>query len=225
MPIRTLLICSLLALLLTSCRHSDPASSSQGLVPLLTISSTCRPHWFLDDTLETILFPSTFDCVPGEMCITVSPGAWDYTCTSFPDTFWGLVFYDYTPTPTPPETLYCHSDTCWVRNDTVVYAMTHYFDSLSNAVCSSCARSYTATPLCYRLAAAEDTVTLFNACFDTTFAGVSIFCLPRLPLPPDTLPQGVYFASVDTFFCPATLINSHDDTLTRQLIINWTPSQ
>lgn len=185
------------------------------LDPDITIISKSLITWYRDSLLESMLYPSNISCKPDFPCGIVTTSSWDYTCTVFPDTFWGVIENDYAPT----DTVYCHSDTCWVLNDTTFYPMGSYLNRQANALCSESAKAYTGYGLCYEISPAEDTVRIWNTCFDTSFTGNS-FCLPKLPLDSES---GVWFASVDTFFCPASLINSYDDYLTRQDIINYTP--
>ena len=116
------MLCLLLPLAVLTPSCNDPVSADDtttGVTPDITIPAHARLYWFLDSALDTILYPATVDCVPGEMCAVISTGAWDYTCTLFPDTFWGLVQYDLTPTGTPDDTLYCHSDSVNAPTGTV----------------------------------------------------------------------------------------------------------
>jgi len=203
-------------LFLLSCDEAPTGSDQDdtGIRPVITINPTARTYWFTDSLFESFLYPSIIDCVPGQPCLIVSTGAWDYTCTVFPDTFWGIIRYDIFPA----ETLYCHSDTCWVRNDSVVYNMAPYFQSKANAICSESAKAYTRIGVCYQYSTGEDTVRIHNACFDTTFVGVSSFCLPKLPL--DST-NGVWIETIDTVFCPASVINGYDDFFTVYEIKAW----
>ena len=201
---------------LISCNES-PTNTEQdkpGIVPDITIQSNARKFWFRDSLLEDMIYPSTVHCTPGQPCaIIFGPKGFDYTCTTFPDTFWGIIEYDLFPS----ETLFCHSDSAWVLHDTTIYSMKRYLGEQSNALCSESAKAYTQIGMCYQFSTGETSVRLRNSCFDTTFTGT--FCLPKMPLDSQ---NGVWFETIDTFFCPAYVINGYDDYMTRQDIKSWT---
>lgn len=202
-----------------SCNDSPTATSQQhpGIIPDIIIQSNSRLDWYRDSLFEHSIYPSTVHCTPGLPCAIISgPRGYDYTCTVFPDTFWGIIKYDFSPS----ETLFCHSDSAWVRHDTVIYSLENYLDRQANAICSESAIAYTQFGLCYQLSPGETSVRIRNACFDTTVSGVASFCLPKLPL--DSL-NGVWISSVDTFFCSSAFINTHDDFVTRSQIKSWVP--
>lgn len=61
------------------------------------------------------------------MVVEIHVGTPDYAETEFPDTFWGI----YYSTVFPDETLSCVKCVCEKVNDTIVYDMFWYFDSLN----------------------------------------------------------------------------------------------
>ena len=193
---------------------NNTPDSGPSIIPQISIVSNSRIYWYSDSLLEELIYPSINNCTPGTPCAIVSTGPWDYTCTLLPDTIWGIIDHDFFSS----ETLFCHSDSCWAINDTVVYSISNYKSWQANALCSKSAKAYTRYGLCYETSPAEDTVRIWNTHFDTTFKA-DIFCLSKLPLDSS---DGVWFLSIDTFFCPAALINTYDDHLTRQDIINYT---
>jgi hypothetical protein len=185
--------------------HTDPP-----VIPYISIADPSFIYWCRDSAFEDLIYPTVLHHVPGEMDIYI--GAFDYTCTVLPDTCFGVAVYQFSE----PETLSCFCDTCWIRGDTAAHDMREYRARLANALCSEKAIAYTANGLCYHRSAGEETVRLFNSCFDTAFSGGEI-CLPKVPLDSQL---GVWFVSIDTFFCSADFINTHDDYFTRQDVKN-----
>lgn len=183
-----------------------------GIIPDITIQSGTRVYWFRDSLLEHTIYPSVVHCTPGMPCGFFSMGPWDYTCTVFPDTLWGIVDHDLFPS----ETLFCHSDSAWVLHDTTVYDLANYFTRQSNAICSESAQSYTQNGLCYKFSTGETKVRIRNSCFDTTFT--STFNLPKMPLDSQ---NGIWFETIDTFFCSTSFIDNYAGCVTRQDIKGW----
>jgi len=191
--------CLSLSLFLFCSKSSTNSSQGTYIVPDITIHSPSRFYWFRDSLLENTIYPSTVHCIPGQPCAFFSMGPWDYTCTSFPDTCWGIIDNDMLKS----ETLFCHSDSAWVLHDTTVYNMVKYFSRQSNAICSESAIAYTQNDICYNFSAGETKVRIRNSCIDTTFS--NSFNLPKIPLDSQ---NGVWFETIDTFFCPAKIIDS-----------------
>ncbi|NLE00503.1 MAG: hypothetical protein GX640_11575 [Fibrobacter sp.] len=186
----------------------DSSNNGTTMRPLITIDNNARPVWYRDSSFGQIIYPSVSHCINGQICGFATSGAWDYTCTPFPDTFWGIIEYDFSST----DTVICYSDTARSLHDTTIISLKSYFARQNNAICSDPAVSYTQSPVSYTFSN-ETSVRVRNSCFDTLFH--SSFSLPRLPL--DTL-YGVWF---DTLFCPASLIDSLSGNLSRQDIINF----
>jgi hypothetical protein len=80
------------------------------------------------------------------------------------------------------------------------------------AICHENAHAYTKKEINYTCSEKEDTVSVFNNIFDTTFYNVKSFHLTKLPM--DSL-MGFYFVSFDgdTSFCSEDLIDSLERVL------------
>lgn len=203
----------LLTFFLLFCNNSPTVNDSVSVVPVITIQSFARPYWFRDSCFVDFIYPSVFNCDSGDFCAFISTGALDYTCTVFPsDTFWGIIEYDMAS----PDTVICFSDTAKVLNDTFFYFLKDYFARQSDAICSCSAKAYTRNGFSYNFASSESKVRVYNSCFDTTF--FLSFCLPKVPLDSQ---KGIWFETADTLFCPASLINGFSDTLTMQVIKDY----
>lgn len=183
----------------------------------ISITSDRILTWYYDSSLTQWLKPSTYAVLcPNGFCFTISTGGSpDYTCTAFPDTFYGLIEYRSGIPGTINDTLVCHDDLCYNRKDGQYYDMTQYFNWVENALCNSSAAAYSRIGLCLS-SSPHDTLHLWNSCLDTTLytGNTGSFCLPKLPFPLDTAQQGVFIASTsfsDTVFLPAAYINAHDD--------------
>ncbi len=97
-----------------------------------------------------------------------------------------------------------------------MYFMHEYSINLFNAICSENALGYTSFGINYILSKNEDSVRIYNTLFDTVF--YEDFSLAKLPI--DSM-LGFNFISTDTFFCPAESLNSYNDILSREIILNW----
>jgi hypothetical protein len=198
---------------LLSCNDppSAPVRTTPLIIPQLTLLDPSFIYWCRDSLFEDLIYPAVAHYSPDNPVLLI--GALDYTCTILPDTCYGIAVFQIAD----PDTLTCFGDTCWIRGDTAAYDMRSYREKLANALCSESAVAYTQIGLSYRLPPGEDSVRLFNSCFDTVFRGVQEALLPKIPL--DSL-NGVWFASKDTFFCSAEFINTHDDYFTRKDVNN-----
>ena len=208
--------------LLISCSETPQPTTPADETPSgpdfsLTIPSHRILSWFSDSSFTRWIHPSTYQVTcPTGPCMTITTGgAYDYTCTDLPDTFYGLIEYLDGPEGHTNDTLFCRGTSCYDRKDGKYYDMTDYFRWLRNAVCDSAAASYSKIGLCMT-SVPGDTVRLWNSCLDTTFFNVSSgsFCIGKLPIPLDTAQQGVFVSSRhygDTVFLPVGYINSHDD--------------
>lgn len=151
--------------------------------------------WFEDSLFENWIKPSAHVCdTQNGIIVTLFPGgANDYTCTDLPDTFWGIIDYNVFK----DDSLICFNDTCWSINDTNFISIEEYLEDLFNAICNDKAQAYTKKEFTYVCTENEDTVSIFNSIFDTTFYNVKSIYLPKLPL--DSL-MGFFVASEDTVF-------------------------
>ena len=111
-------------LLFLSCAFS-PSDNQEGIDPYFIIHDYPSYRWFRDSTLNDFICPAEWDTLnPGDIVIHTDL---NYCETEFPDTFWGV----YSSYIFPNETLSCVQCDCDKINDTVVYDMQWYFDSLN----------------------------------------------------------------------------------------------
>lgn len=194
------------SLLFLFCSYKNPLEVS--FFPILIFHDNFRIMWYEDSLFENWILPSAHVCdTQNGIIVTLFPGGSnDYTCTDLPDTFWGIIDY----TVFKDDSLICFDDTCWAINDTHFYCMDEYLDDLFNAICNENAQAYTKKEINYTCSEDEDTVSIFNNIFDTTFYYVPSFYLPKLPLDSS---MGFFFVSFDTVFCSEGLIDSLDGFL------------
>jgi|GEM_PF-6480216 len=173
--------------------------------------------WYRDSILTDWIKPSTYAvmCQGGPCVIISTGGTYDYTCTTLPDTFYGLIEYSPSLEGESNDTLFCHGSTCYDRKHDKSYDMANYFFRLTNSICSPEAAAYSKIGLCMT-SLPFDTLRVWNYCFDSTIATGSSgsFCLPKLPFPLSPPEQGVYISSSayqDTAFISLSYINSYND--------------
>lgn len=202
--------------LLLFCNSDNPSSvpNNRSVFPFpqITIQSSYSLMWFRDSLFQEFIYPSVYHCTQESPCIY----SLNYTCTVLPDTLWGIL---HRMDDGSNETLFCYSDFAYVKNDTIVYDMQTYLSGLFNAICSPEAINYTSKGISYQCMSwvGEDSVRVFNSCFDTTFRGLNSFSLPKLPL--DSTNR-INFVSVDTFSCSVIGLNMFSGILTMQIIKN-----
>jgi len=207
-----------LFLSLLSCSEKDtPMQPVQPSGPdfALSIPTHRILTWYYDSAMTRWIKPSTFSvlCPSGGCMMIITGGAYDYTCTELPDTFYGVIEYTTGPEGDINDTLICRNGSCYDKKDGKYYDMGDYLRWMKQALCDSAAASYSKIGLCMS-SLPGDTLRAWNNCFDTTFYNGSDFCLPKLPIPLDSTQQGVFVSSAkyrDTVFLPAGYINTHDD--------------
>ena len=219
---KILFLLSAALLLLLSCSESPQPTAAAVKEPetpgfSINIQSHRILAWYYDSAFTRWMKPATYSVIcPSGPCLTITTGgAFDYTCTAFPDTFYGIIEYITGSAAETNDTLICHGSSCYDKKDGLYYDMTNYFAWMQNAVCDSAAASYSKIGLCMT-SVPQDTIRLWNNCFDTTFytSSSGSFCLGKLPIPLDSTQQGIFVSSVhygDTAFIPVSYINTHDD--------------
>lgn len=215
-----LILLSAALLLFLSCSDTPQPTAAATEDPPPPFSITIASHrmltWYYDSNFTDFIRPSIYSVLcPSGPCMIIYTGSPDYTCTEFPDTFYGIIEYVGGSVADVNDTLICHGSSCYDRKDGKYYDMSNYFAWMQNAVCDSAAASYSKIGLCMTIVP-DDTVRLWNSCLDTTFylGSSASFCLGKLPIPLDSTQQGIFVSSRyygDTAFIPVSYINTHDD--------------
>jgi hypothetical protein len=196
------------------CVEPEDEHQESFIYPQVQVESKTAIFWYHDSLLKHLLYPSTVQNNADSPKIVLISGVFDYTCTQFPEKFWGKVIYENSCFPS--ETLFCHSDTCWQRNGASIYVMDSYFANRADALCHHLAKFYTKNRFCYDPQGHGNSIRIYNSLIDTTVLGNEPFCLPRLPN--DSL-EGFWIIGTDKLFCPSWIIDNVNGTLNRQTIV------